>query len=73
MAGIVEIEKQIVLIGYFLLLVDDVNLLSGGQTEREDKVSLETTEEILQSMEVGMTFRDYVSLGIWITLLFKNS
>lgn len=53
------------LIGYFLLIVDDANLFSGGQTEREDKVSLETTEEILQSMEVGMTFRDYVSLGIW--------
>ncbi|MCD9645160.1 hypothetical protein HAX54_033881 [Datura stramonium] len=33
--------------------------MAGGQTEREDKVSLETTEEILQSMEVGMTFRDY--------------
>ncbi|KAK2974575.1 hypothetical protein RJ640_016916 [Escallonia rubra] len=28
-------------------------------TEREDKVSLELTEEILQSMEVGMAFRDY--------------
>ncbi|KAM3252262.1 protein ANTHESIS POMOTING FACTOR 1 isoform X1 [Capsicum chacoense] len=33
--------------------------MAGGQTEREEKVSLETTEEILQSMEVGMTFRDY--------------
>ncbi|GMP27171.1 hypothetical protein CsSME_00003283 [Camellia sinensis var. sinensis] len=26
---------------------------------REDKVSLDLTEEILQSMEVGMAFRDY--------------
>ncbi|KAK3017937.1 hypothetical protein RJ639_004026 [Escallonia herrerae] len=32
----------------------------GVQAEREDKVSLELTEEILQSMEVGMAFRDYV-------------
>ncbi|KAF4383220.1 hypothetical protein F8388_009251 [Cannabis sativa] len=28
-------------------------------SEREDKVSLELTEEILQSMEVGMAFKDY--------------
>lgn len=34
----------------------------GGQSEREDKVSLELNEEILQSMEVGMAFRDYVLL-----------
>ncbi|KAH7519930.1 hypothetical protein FEM48_Zijuj08G0089600 [Ziziphus jujuba var. spinosa] len=33
--------------------------LLGGQSEREDKVSLELSEEILQSMEVGMAFRDY--------------
>ncbi|RAL52563.1 hypothetical protein DM860_017257 [Cuscuta australis] len=33
--------------------------MAGGQSEREDKVSLELTEEILQSMEVGITFRDY--------------
>ncbi|KAL1569738.1 hypothetical protein AAHA92_01178 [Salvia divinorum] len=33
--------------------------MAGGQSEREDKVSLELTEEILQSMEVGMAFRDY--------------
>ncbi|GAY66783.1 hypothetical protein CUMW_251500 [Citrus unshiu] len=31
----------------------------GSQSEREDKVSLELSEEILQSMEVGMSFRDY--------------
>ncbi|KAL1810188.1 hypothetical protein ACET3Z_027178 [Daucus carota] len=31
----------------------------GVQSEREDKVSLELNEEILQSMEVGMAFRDY--------------
>lgn len=37
---------------------------SGAQSEREEKVSLELTEEILQSMEVGMTFRDYVILLI---------
>ncbi|KAI8541166.1 hypothetical protein RHMOL_Rhmol08G0040400 [Rhododendron molle] len=30
-----------------------------GQPEREDKVSLELAEEIIQSMEVGMAFRDY--------------
>uniref|UniRef100_A0A7N0UI45 Uncharacterized protein n=3 Tax=Kalanchoe fedtschenkoi TaxID=63787 RepID=A0A7N0UI45_KALFE len=33
--------------------------MAGGALEKEDKVSLELTEEILQSMEVGMTFRDY--------------
>ncbi|XP_052197748.1 protein ANTHESIS POMOTING FACTOR 1 isoform X3 [Diospyros lotus] len=33
--------------------------MAGGQADREDKVSLELTEEILQSMEVGMIFRDY--------------
>ncbi|CAL5369094.1 unnamed protein product [Camellia sinensis] len=35
------------------------NVFAGGQPEREDKVSLDLTEEILQSMEVGMAFRDY--------------
>ncbi|BBH08012.1 Transducin/WD40 repeat-like superfamily protein [Prunus dulcis] len=30
-----------------------------GGSEREDKVSMELTEEILQSMEVGLAFRDY--------------
>jgi hypothetical protein len=34
---------------------------SGTQVEREEKVSLELSEEILQSMEVGMSFKDYVS------------
>lgn len=33
----------------------------GTQVEREEKVSLELSEEILQSMEVGMSFKDYVS------------
>lgn len=33
--------------------------MAGGQPEREDKVSLELAEEIIQSMEVGMAFRDY--------------
>ncbi|XP_047317824.1 protein ANTHESIS POMOTING FACTOR 1 [Impatiens glandulifera] len=33
--------------------------MAGGQTEREDKISLELSEENLQSMEIGMTFRDY--------------
>ncbi|KAL3527206.1 hypothetical protein ACH5RR_011862 [Cinchona calisaya] len=33
--------------------------MAGAQSEREVKVSLELTEEILQSMEVGMAFRDY--------------
>ncbi|KAK9217442.1 hypothetical protein WN943_006069 [Citrus x changshan-huyou] len=31
----------------------------GSQSEREDNVSLELFEEILQSMEVGISFRDY--------------
>ncbi|XP_022741247.1 protein ANTHESIS POMOTING FACTOR 1 isoform X1 [Durio zibethinus] len=31
----------------------------GPQSEREEKVSLELTEEILQSMEIGMVFKDY--------------
>lgn len=35
---------------------------AGTKSEREEKVSLELSEEILQSMEVGMTFRDYVIL-----------
>ena len=34
--------------------------LLGSQSEREDKVSLELSEEVLQSMEVGISFRDYV-------------
>ncbi|GAB2271153.1 hypothetical protein Dimus_005999 [Dionaea muscipula] len=33
--------------------------MAGGQQEREEKVSLELTEEIIQSMEVGLAFRDY--------------
>ncbi|KAJ4962956.1 hypothetical protein NE237_022895 [Protea cynaroides] len=33
--------------------------MAGGQSEREDKVSMELTEEIIQSMEVGMAFKDY--------------
>ncbi|GAB4845067.1 hypothetical protein Ancab_038473 [Ancistrocladus abbreviatus] len=33
--------------------------MAGGQPEREEKVSLELTEEIVQSMEVGLAFRDY--------------
>ncbi|KAK2662298.1 hypothetical protein Ddye_000872 [Dipteronia dyeriana] len=32
---------------------------SGTQPERDDKVSLELSEEILNSMEVGMSFKDY--------------
>lgn len=35
----------------------------GTQVEREEKVSLELSEEILQSMEVGMSFKDYVSIS----------
>ena len=34
--------------------------VKGSQPEREEKVSLELSEEILQSMEAGMVFRDYV-------------
>lgn len=34
--------------------------MGGGQLEKEEKVCLELTEEILQSMEVGMVFRDYI-------------
>ncbi|KAJ7953117.1 WD repeat-containing protein 82 [Quillaja saponaria] len=33
--------------------------MGGTQSEREEKVSLELSEEILQSMEVGMAFKDY--------------
>ncbi|KAK9136702.1 hypothetical protein Sjap_007296 [Stephania japonica] len=33
--------------------------MAGGQSKREEKVSIELTEEIIQSMEVGMAFRDY--------------
>lgn len=42
----------------------------GGQTDGEDKVSLELTEEIIQSMEVGMAFRDYVNFSL---CLFSES
>ncbi|XP_028804996.1 protein ANTHESIS POMOTING FACTOR 1 isoform X2 [Neltuma alba] len=34
-------------------------MMGGTQPEREEKVSLELSEEILQSMEVGMAFKDY--------------
>ncbi|MQL76398.1 hypothetical protein Taro_008798 [Colocasia esculenta] len=30
-----------------------------GQPEREEKISLELSDEVLKSMEVGMAFRDY--------------
>ncbi|KAL8144467.1 hypothetical protein V2J09_017499 [Rumex salicifolius] len=33
--------------------------MAGGASEREHRVSLELSEEILQSMEVGLAFRDY--------------
>ncbi|CAN6481806.1 unnamed protein product [Victoria cruziana] len=33
--------------------------MPGGQLEREEKISLELTEEVLQCMDVGMIFRDY--------------
>ncbi|KAL2344424.1 hypothetical protein Fmac_005709 [Flemingia macrophylla] len=33
--------------------------MGGTQADREEKVSLELSEEILQSMEVGMAFKDY--------------
>ncbi|KAK9217433.1 hypothetical protein WN943_006060 [Citrus x changshan-huyou] len=36
----------------------------GSQSEREDKVSLELSEEVLQSMEVGISFRDYVLMMV---------
>ncbi|KAL0379143.1 UNVERIFIED_CONTAM: protein ANTHESIS POMOTING FACTOR 1 [Sesamum radiatum] len=48
-----------VLIWVFPVSVFASSPVKGGQPEREDKVSLELTEEILQSMEVGMAFRDY--------------
>ncbi|XP_020593892.1 protein ANTHESIS POMOTING FACTOR 1 isoform X2 [Phalaenopsis equestris] len=33
--------------------------MNGGQPEREERVSMELTDELLKSMEVGMAFRDY--------------
>ncbi|KAI4327725.1 hypothetical protein L6164_020151 [Bauhinia variegata] len=33
--------------------------MGGTQPEREEKVSLELSEELIQSMEVGMAFKDY--------------
>ncbi|ONK55992.1 uncharacterized protein A4U43_C10F3030 [Asparagus officinalis] len=33
--------------------------MPGGQMEREEKVAMELTDEVLKSMEVGMAFRDY--------------
>ncbi|RRT38314.1 hypothetical protein B296_00055365, partial [Ensete ventricosum] len=29
--------------------------------ERDDKVSMELTDEVFKSMEVGLAFRDYIS------------
>lgn len=36
-----------------------MSVVSGAPAEREDKVSLDLTEEILQSMEIGSVFSDY--------------
>nr|XP_029120083.1 protein ANTHESIS POMOTING FACTOR 1 isoform X2 [Elaeis guineensis]XP_029120084.1 protein ANTHESIS POMOTING FACTOR 1 isoform X2 [Elaeis guineensis] len=33
--------------------------MPGGALEREERVSMELTDEVLKSMEVGMAFRDY--------------
>ncbi|KAH0456040.1 hypothetical protein IEQ34_013947 [Dendrobium chrysotoxum] len=33
--------------------------MHGAQPEREERVSMELTDEVLKSMEVGMAFRDY--------------
>lgn len=41
----------------------------GGLLEREEKVSMELTDEVLKSMEVGIAFRDYVNS---IFLIFKK-
>lgn len=49
-----------------------VCIITGGvQSEREDKVSLELNEEILQSMEVGMAFRDYVCIYLCVFIFSK--
>ncbi|RZB58096.1 Protein ANTHESIS POMOTING FACTOR 1 isoform A, partial [Glycine soja] len=50
------------------LLLDQLEV-SRTQVEREEKVSLELSEEILQSMEVGMSFKDYVSIS---AITFSN-
>ncbi|KAL4187593.1 hypothetical protein AMTRI_Chr09g39770 [Amborella trichopoda] len=33
--------------------------MPGGQVERDERISIELTDEVMQSMEVGMIFRDY--------------
>lgn len=41
------------------------NICAGGaQGEREERVSLELSEELVRSMEPGAVFRDYVSFSI---------
>lgn len=53
----------------FALVIDFFPLQKGTQPEREEKVSLELTEEILQSMETGMVFRDYVISTLFVRTL----
>lgn len=36
-------------------------MCTGGQAEREERVALEISEELVRSMEPGAVFRDYVS------------
>lgn len=43
--------------------VGTIGFAGGGpmmMLERDDKVSMELTDEVFKSMEVGMAFRDYV-------------
>lgn len=42
-------------------------LCVGGQIEGDEKVSLELTDEIVRSMEVGSVFRDYVRSLIFVS------
>ena len=53
--------SMLVFIVFIVLSSCWFEVFTGTQPEREEKVSLELSEEILQSMEVGMAFKDYVS------------
>lgn len=55
----------------FKILIDHGGGITGAQSEREDRVSLELTEELVQSMEPGAVFRDYVISSLLLSQNLK--
>jgi len=49
-----------------------VFFFSGTPGEKEEKVSLDLSEEILLSMEVGMSFKDYVNNFYYSSVFLFN-